>query len=152
MGLHRSCLLGRLFCRGLHWRQRVRARSVRDAAYCGQLSRVGRVSAHRPGLDITWLVNSLAHVWGSQRYDTGECSRTNLFVGYVSNGEGGHNNRRFPIGPSWSRLVGTDVTCLIIRLLGAVGIAKRIAVPRPELMTAGREPGKVVPAGRCDKF
>jgi stearoyl-CoA desaturase (delta-9 desaturase) len=85
---------------------------------------------------ITWSVNSLAHVWGSQRYDTGDSSRNNLFVGYVSNGEGWHNNhhadpRSARHGHAWWEL---DVTWLTIRLLGAVGLARRIATPRPELI------------------
>jgi stearoyl-CoA desaturase (delta-9 desaturase) len=88
---------------------------------------------------ITWSVNSLAHVWGSQRYDTEDSSRNNLFVGYVSNGEGWHNNhhadpRSARHGHTWWEL---DVTWLTIRILGTVGLARRIATPRPELMAAG---------------
>jgi stearoyl-CoA desaturase (delta-9 desaturase) len=88
---------------------------------------------------ITWSVNSLAHVWGSQRYDTDDSSRNNLFVGYVSNGEGWHNNhhadpRSARHGHTWWEL---DVTWLTIRVLGTVGLARRIATPRPELMAAG---------------
>ena len=88
---------------------------------------------------ITWSVNSLAHVWGSQRYDTGDSSRNNLFVGYISNGEGWHNNhhadpRSARHGHTWWEL---DVTWLTIRLLGAVGLARRIATPRPDLRAVG---------------
>jgi len=90
---------------------------------------------------ITWSVNSLAHVWGYQRYDTGDASRNNLFVGYVSNGEGWHNNhhadpRSARHGHAWWEL---DVTWLTIRLLGAVGLARRIATPRAGLV-ARRDP------------
>jgi len=89
---------------------------------------------------ITWSVNSLAHVWGSQRYDNGDSSRNNLFVGYISNGEGWHNNhhadpRSARHGHAWWEL---DVTWLTIRLLGALGLARRIITPRPELMAASR--------------
>ncbi len=89
---------------------------------------------------ITWSVNSLAHVWGSQRYATGDSSRNNLFVGYISNGEGWHNNhhadpRSARHGHAWWEL---DVTWLTIRLLGMVGLARRIATPKPELMAAAR--------------
>jgi len=89
---------------------------------------------------ITWSVNSLSHVWGSQRYDTGDSSRNNLFVGYVSNGEGWHNNhhadpRSARHGHAWWEL---DVTWLTIRLLGTVGLARRIVTPRPELIAASR--------------
>jgi fatty-acid desaturase len=89
---------------------------------------------------ITWSVNSLAHVWGSQRYATGDSSRNNLFVGYISNGEGWHNNhhadpRSARHGHAWWEL---DVTWLTIRLLGMAGLARRIATPKPELMAAAR--------------
>jgi fatty-acid desaturase len=89
---------------------------------------------------ITWSVNSLAHVWGSQRYTTGDSSRNNLFVGYISNGEGWHNNhhadpRSARHGHAWWEL---DVTWLTIRLLGMAGLARRIATPKPELMAAAR--------------
>jgi len=91
---------------------------------------------------ITWSVNSLAHVWGYQRYETGDASRNNLFVGYVSNGEGWHNNhhadpRSARHGHAWWEL---DVTWLTIRLLGAVGLARRIATPRSGLISSSSRP------------
>jgi fatty-acid desaturase len=72
--------------------------------------------------------------------DTGDSSRNNLFVGYVSNGEGWHNNhhadpRSARHGHAWWEL---DVTWLTIRLLGTVGFARRIIMPRAELMAAAR--------------
>lgn len=41
---------------------------------------------------ITWFVNSAAHVWGSQDYNTGDLSRNNWWVGVLAFGEGWHNN------------------------------------------------------------
>ena len=41
---------------------------------------------------ISWSVNSVAHLWGYRNYSTGEGSRNNFFVGFISNGEGWHNN------------------------------------------------------------
>ena len=40
----------------------------------------------------TFLVNSLAHVWGSVRYNTDDDSKNNLFIALVTFGEGWHNN------------------------------------------------------------
>lgn len=40
----------------------------------------------------TFLVNSLAHVWGSRRYQTKDQSRNNLFIALLTCGEGWHNN------------------------------------------------------------
>ena len=89
---------------------------------------------------ITWSVNSLAHVWGYQRYATGDASRNNLLVGYISNGEGWHNNhhadpRSARHGHAWWEL---DVTWLVIRLLGAVGLARRIVTPKAGLVSGDR--------------
>eukprot|EP00887_Chlorella_sp_A99_P002810 scaffold6.g2810.t1 len=41
---------------------------------------------------VTWFVNSAAHVWGSQDYNTGDLSRNNWWVGILAFGEGWHNN------------------------------------------------------------
>jgi stearoyl-CoA desaturase (delta-9 desaturase) len=40
----------------------------------------------------TFMVNSLAHVWGGRRYDTSDTSRNNLFIAIATMGEGWHNN------------------------------------------------------------
>lgn len=45
----------------------------------------------------TCLINSLAHVWGTRRYETGEQSRNNALLALITMGEGWHNNHhRFP--------------------------------------------------------
>ncbi len=45
----------------------------------------------------TCFINSLAHVWGTQRYDVGDESRNNFFLALVTFGEGWHNNHhKFP--------------------------------------------------------
>ena len=41
---------------------------------------------------ITWAVNSVAHVWGSQTYNTGDLSRNNWWIGILAFGEGWHSN------------------------------------------------------------
>lgn len=40
----------------------------------------------------TFFINSLAHVWGSQRYETGDWSRNNGLLALFTLGEGWHNN------------------------------------------------------------
>jgi stearoyl-CoA desaturase (delta-9 desaturase) len=40
----------------------------------------------------TFTVNSLAHVWGSRRYETTDTSRNNVFIALLTMGEGWHNN------------------------------------------------------------
>jgi stearoyl-CoA desaturase (delta-9 desaturase) len=40
----------------------------------------------------TFTVNSLAHMWGSRRYDTTDDSRNNFWIALWTGGEGWHNN------------------------------------------------------------
>jgi fatty-acid desaturase len=44
------------------------------------------------GLHSTWLVNSATHMWGSQRFKTGDTSRNSFWVALLTFGEGWHNN------------------------------------------------------------
>jgi stearoyl-CoA desaturase (delta-9 desaturase) len=43
----------------------------------------------------TWTINSLAHVYGKQRFNTGDTSRNNLWLALLTFGEGWHNNHHF---------------------------------------------------------
>jgi stearoyl-CoA desaturase (delta-9 desaturase) len=44
----------------------------------------------------TFAINSLAHVWGSQRYLTGDDSRNNFFLALITLGEGWHKASPLP--------------------------------------------------------
>jgi stearoyl-CoA desaturase (delta-9 desaturase) len=44
------------------------------------------------GLHATWLVNSATHMWGSQRFLTGDTSKNSFWVAVLTFGEGWHNN------------------------------------------------------------
>jgi fatty-acid desaturase len=82
------------------------------------------------GLHVTWLVNSATHMWGSRRFDTRDDSRNNWWVALLTGGEGWHNNHHaHPVsachGMAWYEL---DVNYLGIRLLGFLGLARRIKV------------------------
>jgi stearoyl-CoA desaturase (Delta-9 desaturase) len=43
----------------------------------------------------TFCINSLAHTWGSRRYDTPDTSRNNALLAALTFGEGWHNNHHF---------------------------------------------------------
>lgn len=43
----------------------------------------------------TFTINSLSHVYGSQRYVTGDDSRNNFFLALITMGEGWHNNHHY---------------------------------------------------------
>jgi stearoyl-CoA desaturase (delta-9 desaturase) len=80
---------------------------------------------------ITWSVNSVTHRFGYRNYETDECSRNNILIGYLSNGEGWHNNhhaepRAAAHGHYWWEL---DVTYLTLRLLAMLGLAWDIVLP-----------------------
>jgi fatty-acid desaturase len=81
---------------------------------------------------ITWAVNSVSHRWGYRNYETGDSSRNNVLVGLLSNGEGWHNNhhadpRSARFGRRWWEL---DATWLTIRLLAALGLARKVVTSR----------------------
>ena len=82
------------------------------------------------GLHVTWLVNSATHMWGSRRFDTRDDSRNNWWVALLTGGEGWHNNHHaHPVsaahGMAWYE---PDLNYWGIRLLGLLGLAKRIKV------------------------
>lgn len=91
---------------------------------------------------ITFAVNSIGHLWGPQRFATGEGSRNNVLLGYLAMGDGWHNNHhRAPSsarhGFAWYEL---DMSYLFIRMLRLVGLAWDVKVPPPGLLTGSAEP------------
>ena len=87
---------------------------------------------------ITWSVNSVCHIWGSQPYRSGDESRNNVVVGVLALGEGWHNNHHaFPTsarhGLEWWQF---DSSWLVIRGLQAVGLVRNVRVPTAERKAA----------------
>ncbi len=80
----------------------------------------------------TWLVNSGAHLWGYQSFNTNEGSTNNWWVALVSYGEGWHNNHHaYPHSAAHGlRWWEFDITYLAIRGLAALGLAKQIRLPQ----------------------
>ena len=80
------------------------------------------------GLHITWLVNSATHVWGTQRFKSGDDSRNNWWVALLSFGEGWHNNHHAHAasarhGLAWYEV---DLNWYAISTLKLFGIAKDV--------------------------
>jgi len=72
----------------------------------------------------TFTINSLAHVWGTRRFETPDRSRNNALLALLTFGEGWHNNHhRFPgtcsQGLRWWEL---DLTQGILRILSWLGL------------------------------
>jgi stearoyl-CoA desaturase (Delta-9 desaturase) len=94
---------------------------------------------------VTFAVNSVGHLWGQQRFDTGEGSRNNPILGILAMGDGWHNNHhRAPYsarhGFAWYEL---DMSYAIIRLFARLGLAWDVKVPPPELMAGTDKPNPV---------
>ncbi len=72
----------------------------------------------------TFTINSLSHVFGNQRYRTGDASRNNWLLALVTLGEGWHNNHHhYPSaarqGFYWWEV---DITWYMLKLLSWLGI------------------------------
>ena len=72
----------------------------------------------------TYTINSLSHVFGRQRYDTGDASRNNVWLAVITLGEGWHNNHHhYPAsvrqGFYWWEF---DVTFYILKLMSFFGV------------------------------
>jgi stearoyl-CoA desaturase (delta-9 desaturase) len=72
----------------------------------------------------TYSINSLAHRWGTRRYDTPDTSRNNLLLGLLTMGEGWHNNHHHYCASArqgffWWEI---DASYYLLRLLSAVGL------------------------------
>ena len=82
---------------------------------------------------VTFTINSLAHVWGSRRYATGDDSRNNALLALLTFGEGWHNNhhhyqRSARQGFYWWEI---DVTYYVLKLLEVVRVVRDVeGVPR----------------------
>jgi stearoyl-CoA desaturase (delta-9 desaturase) len=93
------------------------------------------------GLHVTWMVNSITHMWGSRRFNTRDDSTNNWWVALLTFGEGWHNNHHaHPTsarhGLAWYEL---DVTWLQISLLKALGIAKNVKVAKTDTLVPAEE-------------
>ena len=90
----------------------------------------------------TFTINSLAHVWGSRRFETGDASRNNVWLALLTMGEGWHNNHhRYPgaarQGFFWWEV---DLSYYGLRLLAATGLIWDLRqVPAAVLASATRE-------------
>jgi stearoyl-CoA desaturase (delta-9 desaturase) len=86
----------------------------------------------------TFVINSLAHVMGRQRYRTGDESRNSFLLALVTLGEGWHNNHHFyPTtanqGWFWWEL---DLSWLALRALARVGLVSDLRTPPERIRRA----------------
>lgn len=89
----------------------------------------------------TFCINSLVHVFGRQRYLTGDDSRNNWLFALLSLGEGWHNNHHYYMasarqGFRWWEI---DITYYLLRLMAALGLVYELRDP-PAHVLHGQRP------------
>jgi stearoyl-CoA desaturase (delta-9 desaturase) len=90
---------------------------------------------------VTFAVNSIGHLWGPQRFATGEGSRNNWVLGYLAMGDGWHNNHhRAPTsarhGFAWYEF---DQSYMVIKLLARLGLVWDVKQPPASIMKMASE-------------
>ena len=93
----------------------------------------------------TFTINSLSHVFGSRRYETGDASRNNVWLALLTMGEGWHNNHHRYMnsvrqGFFWWEV---DASYYILKALSWLGLVWDLHQPParlllPEAQDAGR--------------
>lgn len=89
----------------------------------------------------TFTINSLSHVIGSQRFETGDTSRNNWFLAIVTLGEGWHNNHHYFAGGSkagfyWYEY---DITYYGLWLMHKFGLIRELGQPPHKVIEEGFE-------------
>ena len=74
----------------------------------------------------TFAINSLAHIFGNQRFATSDHSRNNWWLAMITLGEGWHNNHHFSISSCRQsfRWWEIDITWYVLKILSWLGIAR----------------------------
>jgi stearoyl-CoA desaturase (delta-9 desaturase) len=88
----------------------------------------------------TFMVNSVAHLVGRRRYDTGDTSRNNWFVAVCTGGEGWHNNHHHyqasaRQGFRWWQI---DTTFYCLKVLSWFGVVRDLKGVPERVLHAGR--------------
>jgi stearoyl-CoA desaturase (Delta-9 desaturase) len=94
----------------------------------------------------TFMINSLAHVHGNQRYVTGDDSRNNWWLALITMGEGWHNNHHAyqsstRQGFRWYEI---DLTYYILKMLSWTGLIWDLRDPPRAVIENERKLGRKV--------
>ena len=83
---------------------------------------------------ITWMVNSVCHVWGTRPFETPDESRDNPLIALLAMGEGYHNGHHAkPNSAKHGLHLGwLDTSYWVIRILEWLGLVWRVSVPSRE--------------------
>jgi stearoyl-CoA desaturase (delta-9 desaturase) len=74
----------------------------------------------------TFLINSLAHIWGTRRFATPDESRNNFWLAVVTLGEGWHNNHHFFMSSTRQgiRWWEVDITYYMLKMLSWIRVTR----------------------------
>ncbi|HXG29374.1 MAG TPA: fatty acid desaturase [Nevskiales bacterium] len=94
----------------------------------------------------TFMINSLAHVFGKQRYLTGDDSRNNWLLAIIAMGEGWHNNHHYyPAsarnGFFWYEY---DATWYVLKLLERFGLVWDLKTPPKSVLENTKQPSSTI--------
>jgi stearoyl-CoA desaturase (delta-9 desaturase) len=94
----------------------------------------------------TFTINSLSHVFGNQRYETGDDSRNNLLLALITMGEGWHNNHHYFMNSTrqgffWWEI---DMTYYILKAMSWLGLVWDLKEPPARVYAPQVE--KIIPA------
>ena len=86
------------------------------------------------GLHVTWLVNSVSHMWGSRPFATRDASTNNWWLALLSFGDGWHNNHHaYPVsarhGLKWHEIDFNWYTIWIFKQLGLARHIHEVQLP-----------------------
>lgn len=89
----------------------------------------------------TWTINSLTHVYGKKRFETGDESRNNWLLAVITLGEGWHNNHHAFQGGAkagfyWYEY---DVTYYLLWIFHKLGIVTKMGKPPTRILELGRQ-------------
>ncbi|GGG01851.1 stearoyl-CoA desaturase [Marinicella pacifica] len=95
---------------------------------------------------ITYAINSLAHVFGSREYETGDNSRNNFILAILTLGEGWHNNHHCSPGSvrqgfRWWQI---DISYYILWLMSKTGLIWDLKPPNKILLAKKKLRGAAV--------
>ncbi len=92
----------------------------------------------------TFTINSLAHVWGSTRYETGDTSRNNFLLALITMGEGWHNNHHYYQSTANNGFFWWEIDCsyYILKALSWIGVVRDLRTP-PDWVLEGKRPNPV---------
>ncbi len=93
----------------------------------------------------TYTINSLSHLFGNQRYHSGDTSRNNWFLAIVTLGEGWHNNHHKYMSSARNGFFWWeyDITYYIIKVMSWLGLAHDLKPVPMRVLEEGRENDKL---------